>query len=193
MCSEFHLKTLPVESKLWSLSVTVQLWNMQEHMGNLQQHTASEISITTMITHLTALRPTCLYQHIQTQGLVTQTAPGHITWHVSEIYYLVAIASNGCESQNVSEHRNEVNSLTRLHQHFVKQLLYKELTTFTLLPNIPHIINVFPYLTTFILYYIVYQGKIWFNRHIYKTYLYLQVFSRFIMWKSANQVCKLGG
>lgn len=35
MLSEFHLKAGPVKSKLWSFSVTVQLWNIhKEHISS---------------------------------------------------------------------------------------------------------------------------------------------------------------
>lgn len=37
-------------------------------------------------THLTALQPICLYQHIQTRGLETHTAPEHKTRDIKLIY-----------------------------------------------------------------------------------------------------------
>lgn len=81
MGSEFLLEALPIKSKLWSFSVTVELWNVHvEYILNVNiLQVASSEEQKSDFTHLTALPPTCLYQHTQTPGLETQTDPVHNT------------------------------------------------------------------------------------------------------------------
>lgn len=96
MCSEFHLKALPVESKLWSFSITVQLWNIhKEHISNVNnrikfggEKQLGNLNACDDHTHLTALQPICLYQHIQTQGLENHTVPEHKTRDIKLLYDL---------------------------------------------------------------------------------------------------------
>lgn len=58
MCSEFNLKALLIESKLWSFRITIQFWNIHQ-IYKLSEHTicckneiqSQQISMSMMTTH----------------------------------------------------------------------------------------------------------------------------------------------